>query len=88
MSHEESEMWSEYRQAQKDRRAERLPIRQGQIEELKKEGFRVRKLTDFQFRINELLDVYPTHNRFHDLKRKRRGGFRNVSEFVRRFFNV
>ena len=65
---EDSEQWKQYRQDQKERRAERLPTRSEEILLLAELGYTVKKLTDFQFRINDTFDLYPTHNRWHNIK--------------------
>jgi len=78
------EMWKEARQDQKDRRAKRLPIRTQQILDLQKLGYKVVQLTEYQFRVNDEYDLYPTHNRWHWLKRNVRGGAKNLSEFVKK----
>lgn len=73
----------EYREAQQKRRAERLPVRQAEIEALAEAGYAVKKLTDYQYRINDTYDLYPIHNRWHHLKSGKRGGARNLSEFIK-----
>lgn len=73
----------EYRDAQQKRRAERLPIRQKQIEALSYIGYTVKKLTDFQYRINDTYDLYPIHNRWHNLKTNKRGGAKNLADFIK-----
>ena len=35
--------------------------------------FDVRKLTDYQYRVNDTLDLFPVNCRYHDLQSKRRG---------------
>src|SRR5688572_28549993 len=59
--------WKDYRQAQQDRRALRLPIRTEEILALRQDGFDVRQLTEYQFRVDGKLDLYPTHRRYHDI---------------------
>lgn len=86
MDNENKEIWAEYKRAQKVRRAERLPVRTEAILALKNSGFKVRRLTEFQFRVNERLDLYPIHNRYHDIKTKERGGYGGVRKFVMKFF--
>lgn len=82
----ESDDWKEMRKEQQARRAARHPVRKAEIEGLAEKGFTVKPLTEFQFRVNDVLDLYPIHNRFHDLKKNRRGGYRNATEFVEKFF--
>lgn len=72
-----------YKEAQQKRRAERLPIRQKQIEALSDNGYSVKKLTDYQYRINDTYDLYPIHNRWHNIKTDKRGGAKNLSEFIK-----
>ncbi len=71
-----------YREEQQKRRAERLPIRQEEIEALAPE-YTVKKLTDYQFRINEVLDLYPIHKNWHNIKTKKRGQYKSVIEIVK-----
>lgn len=73
---ETTELWREYRRAQQQRRADRLPIRSAEIEDLSRPGYKVRKLTDYQFRVNGVLDLFPIHRRYHNIKTGRRGGYR------------
>ena len=74
------------RDEQRERRAARLPIRTDEILALQDAGFTVRKLTDYQFRVNEAVDLYPIHRRYHFLKSHRRGQYRNALAFVQGIF--
>lgn len=58
--------------------------------ELLTEGFEIVQLTEYQFRINGRLDIYPTWAKWHDIKTNRRGSFRgiNVKLFVRGQFEA
>ena len=78
--------WHNYKVAQKLRRRSRLPRRTGQIMALKKQGYSVKQITEYHFRIRGRLDVFPIHNRWHDIKTNKRGGYREVMQFVREFF--
>ena len=55
---------------------------------LKDHGFKVERLTPFQFRINDQLDIYPTNKRWHDVIRKERGDYWQMTliELCRRIF--
>jgi hypothetical protein len=81
-----SEQWKEHREAQQKRRQERLPGRTEEIKNLVKEGFHIEQKTEYQFRVNEQLDLYPIHNRYHDIKANKRGSYKHVTEFVKSFF--
>lgn len=86
MSEELKDFWKEYKDEQKVRRAERLPIRTEALVSLRSEGFKVVRKTDYHYRVNDRLDIWLIHNRYHDILLNRRGGFKEVASFVRRFF--
>jgi hypothetical protein len=79
-----------YREAQQKRRAERLPRRTKLINDLSNYGFRVQRITDYQFRVTKAgskkkIDIYPIHLRFHDIKSGIRGqipGEKKLREFI------
>lgn len=75
--------WSQYKDEQKERRQERLPVRQKEIEDLALIGYEVKKITEYQYRINNTYDLYPIHNRWHHLKTNKRGGAKNLAEFIK-----
>lgn len=77
-----SEAWDEYKDAQKERRTARLATRHEQILGLKEKGYTVRRLTDYQYRVNEAVDLYPTHNLFHDLKTGVRNNYQDAEAFI------
>lgn len=80
---ETTETWREYRRAQQQRRAARLPERQDDIRALKGKGFSVLEMNDgYQFRIDGALDLYPIHRRFHVLATGRRGTYRSAVEIA------
>lgn len=81
---ETTEMWRDVRRAQQDRRAARLPGRTEDILALAPLGYRVRELTAYQFRVNNRLDLYPVHRRYHDLKTDRRGTYPTPVVIARR----
>ena len=76
------EDWQQYKEEQKERRQKRLPIRQKEIEDLVKLGYNVKKLTEYQYRVNDTFDLYPIHNRWHNLKNNKRGGATNLAQFI------
>jgi aspartyl aminopeptidase len=78
------EFWADYRQDQKERRIKRLPRRTEEILALSKIGYHVERKTEYQFRVNERIDLYPIHNRWHDLQKNKRGGYKNVRQFIER----
>jgi hypothetical protein len=82
----DAEDMKDYREAQQKRRADRLPIRQKEIEALAPE-YEVRKLTDYQYRINGILDLYPIHQNWHNIKTNKRGNYKAVIEIVKKQIN-
>ena len=75
--------YKQYREDQQKRRAERLPIRQKEIEALAELGYNVKKITEYQYRINNIIDLYPIHNRWHNIKTGQRGGAKNLAESIK-----
>ena len=70
------------RWAQQQRRQKRLPKRTTEIFSLREKGYKIKQLTHYQFRINDKVDIYPTHNRYHILKSKERGGYKKLDEVL------
>jgi len=62
--------------------------RKSYLPELEEAGYQVEKKTDFQFRVNGRLDIYPVNARWHDTQTQKRGSFhgKNLATFVRRYF--
>jgi hypothetical protein len=75
-------VWKAYKEAQQHRRHIRLPIRTEEIERLRADNFRVRRLTDYQFRIDEALDLYPIHRRYHVLATNKRGTYQTAKQIA------
>lgn len=74
--------WDQYRDDQRERRIERLPIRAKEIESLSDFGYFVVKITPYQYRVDGLFDLYPIHNRWHNLKTNKRGGAKSLKDFI------
>jgi hypothetical protein len=53
-----------------------------EIQSLITQGYSVRQLTEYHFRINETLDIFPTAGKFHNLKTQERGVFRDIEKFL------
>lgn len=79
---EVTEMWREHRRDLQERRATRRATRTDDIMALRDRGFTVRALTPYHFRINNVLDLYPTCNRFHNLLTQKRGSYQTVEKIV------
>ena len=56
------------------------------IDRLRVLGFTVHEFTAYQFRVENVLDVYPVNRRWHDIEKNIRGSYRDIFEFVIRFF--
>jgi len=46
-----------------------------EIKDLKKRGYLVEQLTPYQFRVECILDLYPTRKRFHNIATQERGEY-------------
>lgn len=75
--------WESYRGQQQVRRKNRLGPRSEAILALKVQGYMVEQKTEYHFRINNRLDVWPIHNRWHDLKTNQRGGCANLATWIK-----
>jgi hypothetical protein len=82
-----SEFWKQYRLEQKERRSDRLPIRQNGIEQLS-DKYDIKKLTEYQYRINGILDLFPIHNRWHNIKTNKRGGYKNPLDVIQKHIKL
>ena len=88
MSKELSESFralSDHTRLQKQEQRER---RIASLFALRGEGFDIREVTPYQFRVNHRLDIFPTWAKWHDVATNKRGGFKGTScaAFVRQFF--
>lgn len=82
------ELWREYRRAQQNRRAERLGPRTDEILALRAKGFTVEAKTDYQFRVDGVLDLYQIHKRFHHVPTNKRGNYRVVLDIAVRLIRT
>lgn len=90
-----SDFWKQHRNEQQERRMKRLPRRVSIIYDLQKFGFKIQKLTEFQFRITKdgsdfAFDIYPIHMLYHNTTTGRRGEIRGevrLIPFVRNCFS-
>ena len=81
-----NEDWQQYRREQQLRREKRLPVRTDAILSLRRQGYIVEQKTDYHFRVNGRMDLWPIHNRWHDLKTQERGGAKDLAIFVKERF--
>ncbi len=75
--------WDWYKAEQRKRREARLPIRTEAILALRRQGYDVEQKTEHHFRVNGILDLWPIHNRWHDLRTQERGGAKCLATFVK-----
>lgn len=85
----DSEDFKEHNEQVRRQKQEQRDRRVPQLLELQGEGFQIKKLTEFQYRVNDRLDIYPTWAKWHDIKLNKRGTFSgiNIKQFIRRFFD-
>lgn len=60
------------------------------LTELQKKGFNwVRLNSNYQIRINNRIDVFPTSKKYHDIKKNKRGEYRTLVGFITNYnFNL
>ena len=51
---------------------------------LQEHGYRVCRLTAFQWRINDRLDLFPTNKKYHDIFANERGDWQGALDICRR----
>jgi hypothetical protein len=81
----DAEDYKQYREAQQQRRKERLPKRTQEILDLENNGYKVRKLSDYQYRVNEQIDLYPIHRNYHHIRLQKRGNYKNALELIQKY---
>ena len=55
---------------------------QEKLEVLIAYDYQVQRLTQYQYRINGILDIYPVNKRWHDLRNGDRGSYDEMLKFV------
>lgn len=40
-----------------------------------KKDYRIKKLTDYQYRVNDVIDIFPTNQKFHNIVTNKRGQY-------------
>jgi len=78
--------WKQWRTEQQARRKARLPERTAAILALQWEGYEVEWKSEYHFRVNGRMDLWPIHNRWHDLRTQERGGAPDLADFIRARF--
>ena len=48
------------------------------------EKYQVKYLTNYQWRINGIVDIFPQSRRFHDIRKNVRGSYKDMFEFLTR----
>lgn len=54
------------------------------IKALADEGYIVERLTQYQYRINDRLDLFPTNRKYHDVLTGERGDWQGALDICRR----
>ena len=71
-------------QASKQRRSKSLNKGKCEISDLAEEyGWEIKHITEYQIRINNILDIYPTNKKYCNLNTKGWGQYENVKDLVK-----
>ena len=85
-----SEFWKDIREAGKEKhrkwRDETANVIDSKLIKLKNLGFQIKNLTPYQIRINNQLDIYWQSQRYHDVKKNKRGNYDNLEKFIQKYF--
>lgn len=57
------------------------------LEILVAEDFQVVQFSEYHFRIEGRLDIWPSTRKWYDKKTMRKGSYGNLIPFIRKFFN-
>jgi hypothetical protein len=69
-----AEMYGDLREIRRERNKTQKVTNEKRVLALAEQGYKVRKITDYQYRINEVLDIFVVNMRFHNIVTNRRGG--------------
>lgn len=81
---EVSEMWKAHRLDIQDHRQKRNFTVGRVIKMMSKEGFEITQFTDYHFRVNDILDIWPAGANYHNIKTGKRGTYREVKDLIRK----
>ncbi len=84
---DDGDMWRNHRQHIQKKKEARLRKGEESMEELVALDFSVFPLSEYHFRINYTLDVWPSTGKWHDRSSGKRGTYSNLLEFVKQHFN-
>lgn len=83
---EESEFWREHDKEMRQMRERRRLNFEDVWDQLIKRGHQIKQMSPYQFRVDDVLDVYPSNKRWHDIKNNRRGDLRvswhNIANYI------
>lgn len=85
MSDDLADYWRAHKEELRERRQKRRARGTVEIDQLGP-AYRVERKSPYHFRINGLLDVWPTNRRFHCLRTQERGGYQSLDLLVRAHF--
>lgn len=72
------------REYRKEERAAAQKTGQAAILALTQDGFKVQQLTDYHYRVDGRLDLFPIRRRYHDIRTGRRGGYQDPKQVAER----
>jgi DNA-binding ferritin-like protein (Dps family) len=87
---EMKEQWKEHEDEMNKMRSRRRYQFREIVREFRKMGFDVKEVSQFQYRFNDAIDIYPSNKRYHDLTKNVRGDIRGKSfnQFLREYFGL
>jgi len=78
-------MRTQYTKAEKAQRALNLSQGEFALERLVAFDYRVSQFSEYHFRVNERLDIWPTSKKYYDQKTMRKGEYDDLEDFVKEF---
>lgn len=79
---ETAEVFKAIRERSQLARAKRRAHEVSKLDHLLELAYEVQEFTPYHFRIEGVLDIYPTNKKYHDLRTGKRGYYNDLNEFV------
>jgi len=90
MTNDEKKAWENHKKEMENMRRRRRNQFYLVVREFRDLGFEVKEVNKYQFRFNEMIDIFPSNKKFHNLETGERGDIRGqtFTNFLKKYFNL
>lgn len=78
--------WKTMREIDLERKARKRATETDTLLTLRNDGFIIHAFTLYHYRVNDVIDIYPTSKKYYDRVSKKWGRYRDIIDFVHNFF--